>query len=83
MRKTAITSKKESCVGRRLVSRVSRLAFDRVRGENTPVLQVVIDQSGLMRSEGRMEWAKTGLWIVVGSGCVIAVRVERERVRNR
>lgn len=64
-------------VGCRAVSRVSRLSFDGIRGENTPVLRVVISQSGLMRSEEGREWAKTGLWVVTGVGCVVAVGMGR------
>ena len=64
-------------MGCRAVSRVSRLSFDGIRGENTPVLRVVISQSGLMRSEEGMEWVKTGMWVVTGVGCVMAVGMGR------
>ena len=61
---------------RRLVSRVSRFSFDRIRWEKSPVLRVVVDQSGLMRLEEKEQWAKIGLWIMMGIGCAIAVTLK-------
>ena len=63
-------------MGCRAVSRVSRLWFYRIRGENTPVVRVVINQSGLMRLEEGRAWARTGLGVVMGVGCAIAVGME-------
>ena len=56
---------------------MSRLSFDGIRGDSTPVLRVVVNQSGLMRSEEGMEWVKTGVWVVTGVGCVMAVGMGR------